>query len=92
MGQSLGLESETYLTCAASMLTSNRPICPQVYQQGAPSIFQLAVPTFSPSPVLKMDEFACLNMNVSVPENASGPLPVMVWIHGQYLNARSHRL
>lgn len=57
-------------------------MCPQVYQEGAPSIFQLAVPGFPPISAVSMDELGCLNLIITKPETTSGPLPVMVWIHG----------
>lgn len=29
------------------------------------------------------DEFECLNLDVCVPAGLRGPVPVMIWIHGQ---------
>ena len=29
-------------------------------------------------------EFGCLNLDVTVPSDLGDPLPVLVWIHGDY--------
>ena len=44
-------------------------------------------------PIPGDSEFKCLNLNVSVPEealSASSALPVMVWIHGYVFRAVNH--
>lgn len=55
------------------------PKCPQ------PSHLSLLPATIT-GPVLEVDEFNCLNVNITVPKDALSrpekPLPVMVWVHG----------
>ena len=62
------------------------PACPQPSHQSI-------VPVTLANPEPGEDEFQCLNLNISVPEEslpggrskqATSLLPVMVWVHGYY--------
>ncbi|KAK8166755.1 carboxylesterase [Phyllosticta citrichinensis] len=59
--------------------TQYGPRCPQVHLDVG---HLLRVPEDITFPEEPEDEFECLNLDVCVPAGASGPMPVMIWIHG----------
>ncbi|KAK7511663.1 carboxylesterase [Phyllosticta citriasiana] len=59
--------------------TQYGPRCPQVHVDVG---HLLRVPEDIPFQNEPEDEFECLNLDVCVPAGVSGPVPVMVWIHG----------
>ncbi|KAI0070994.1 carboxylesterase [Panus rudis PR-1116 ss-1] len=60
------------------------PICPQPKHGGIDVELFGLTPDAVPHQALKQDEFECLNLNITVPADATSTshLPVMLWIHG----------
>jgi carboxylesterase type B len=56
------------------------PRCPQlpITRDNRAHLYE-GIPDSSEYP---LDELGCLRLNIYVPQGASGPLPVVVWIHG----------
>ena len=62
-----------------------RPICPQIRKSRSPEEMLFGIPQDEmPVPVLKQDEFECLNLNIVCPAGLTpqSKVPVMLWIHG----------
>lgn len=66
------------------------PRCPQ---QDFDVGYLLRLPEGVEIPKDEEDEFECLNLDVTTPaigDRRHGPLPVMVWIHGELFSAEIH--
>lgn len=68
-----GFNSQTW-----RVLTHARPKCPQPEHLNNTSDYGPDIPF----PECEIDEFDCLNLNVSTPREISGSFPVLFWIHG----------
>lgn len=60
-----------------------RPICPQV-PTDYHHLLRIPESVKALERQVRQDEFDCLNLDITMPANATTKLPVMIWIHGPY--------
>lgn len=69
---------------SATERETRRPICPQV-SVDFHHLLRVPESLKGAEQRPRFDEFACLNLDITVPETAEEKLPVYIWIHGQPL-------